>query len=135
METATERSEKRGQGAKNELIAAVKDFERRGMAKAMLADKDHKHIISSLRKRLSGKDLELVVMLKEINGAPKFTTFTFLRPKLASYIFFTYDNEGKRYFNRKLFNRMYEFLDANSLLPEFTELIAKEQFEQGLSIK
>ncbi|MFO7597760.1 MAG: hypothetical protein R6W92_15635 [Desulfocurvibacter africanus] len=121
--------------AKNELLATVKEFERRGMAKAMLATKDHKHIISSLRKRLSGKDLEIEIMFKEVNGVPKFATFTFLRPKVASFIFFSYDDQGKRFVNRKLFNRMYEFLESSQLVPEFRELIMSEQFDEDLSSK
>lgn len=119
--------------AKNELLAAVKAFERRGMAKAMLAAKDHKHIISSLRKRLSGKVLEMEVTFKEVNGIPRFATFTFLRPKVASFIFFSYDDQGKLFVNRKLFNRMYEFLESRQLVPEFRELIMSEQFDQDLS--
>ena len=124
METSKERSE---------LLAAVKEFERRSMAQALLAAKDQKHIISSLRKRLSGKSLEMEVTLKEVNGTPKFATFTFLRPKVASFIFFSYDNQGKRFFNRKIFNRMYEFLESDSLISEFRELVQNEQFDQNLS--
>jgi len=119
--------------AKNELLAAVKEFERRGMAKAMLAAKDRKHIISSLRKRLRGKDLEMEVTFKEVNGIPKFATFTFMRPKIASFVFFSYDEQGKRFINRKLFNRMYEFLESGSLVPEFRELVMSEQFDQDLT--
>jgi hypothetical protein len=118
---------------KNELLAAVKAFERRGMAKAMSATKDHKHIISSLRKHLSGKNLDIEIMFKEVNGVPKFATFSFSRPKVASFIFFSYDNQGKRFVNRKLFNRMYEFLESDQLVPEFRELIMSEQFEEELS--
>lgn len=113
---------------KRELIAAVKDFERRVMERAMREAKDEKHIISSLRRRFTGTVIEFEVMLKEVNGIPKFTTFTFHRPTKASFIFFTYDNQGKRFFNRKMFDRMYDYLDSGFLVPEFKDLITKERF-------
>lgn len=120
MEKASERSG---------LIAAVKDFERRAMAWAMRKAKDKRRIIFSLRKRLRGKVIDFEVMIKEVNGIPKFATFIFHKPTAASFIFFSYDNAGKRYFNREMFDRMYEYLDSGFLIYEFKELITAERFE------
>ncbi len=114
---------------KSGLIAAVKDFERWGMAWAMRQAKDERRIIFSLRKRLRGKVIDFEVMIKEVNGTPKFATFVFHQPTVASFTFFSYDGSGRRYFNRKMFDRMYEYLDSGFLIPEFKELITAERFE------
>ena len=117
--------------AEKDLIRIVKDFETRCMEKAMHAHLRDNRLLQRLRKQFFTGVLEFEVSLKELNGVPKFMTFTFKHPKASAFIFFTYGPDGKRYFNRKVFDRMWEFLEADYLTSDFARLLREEQFEEA----
>lgn len=113
-----------------ELLRAVKDYETREIEQASHTDVRKDRLLVKLAHVYQGPVVKLQVALKELKGKPKFLTFTILEPKKASFIFFSYDANGKRFFNRKMFDKMYDFLQAESLTYEFLELLRSETFEE-----
>ena len=111
---------------RKELLRAVKAFEARTVAQAEGEDIRDDRVLVRLDRTYSGKFLSFVVALKEVNAKPKFLTVTFREPEAASFIFFSYGPDGKRYFNRKVFDKMADFLESGHLVAEFLELIESE---------
>lgn len=108
------------------LQRVVKDFEARGVPAEICAAAGR--IINKCERNYHGKDLDFTVALKVVVGQPKFLTFTFHQPASAAFIFFTYGDAGKRYFNRKIFEQMAEYLDGAGQVETFTDMLETQPF-------
>lgn len=112
---------------RSELLAAVKEYEVELRKAAGDAPQSGRRVITKLRREFTGKTLRFAVALEAVDGKPKFATFKFTEPKAASFIFFSYDAGGKRFFNKKIFDRMADYLEDGQLVAEFLELLRAEE--------
>lgn len=112
---------------KSELLKAVKQYEVDLRQAAGDAPQLNRRVVAKLRRTYKGGVLDFSVALEEVGGNPKFITFKFAAPKPASFIFFSYDTSGKRYFNKKIFDRMADYLEEGYLIAEFLELLGQPE--------
>jgi hypothetical protein len=111
---------------KQDLIATLERFEEsyRHMAAETPGRVDR--VLHRKTRSMHDGDLDFTIAIKEISGKPKFMTVVFEAPEKASYIFFTYGPQGERFFNRKLFTRMYRMLKEHGQVEHFKESIEAE---------
>ncbi|WP_051694369.1 hypothetical protein [Desulfohalovibrio reitneri] len=111
------------QNDKKSLRQDLEAFERAVVATTSREPSRSDRVLNRKALSLHGRNVEFDASLKEVNGRPRFVTITLRSPAKATFIPFHYDAKGELTLNKKVSNRLFDFLEEHEATTEFRTLL------------